>query len=447
MRTLWSGMRSVSTSEFSDALEALDVSLPLVLAVSGGPDSIALMRLAAQWADNRSVLPQIYAVTVDHGMRPESVHEARQVATWAAQVGIQHQTLSWQGEKPESNLQSEARDARYRLLSQYCLDKGSTCLAIAHHMNDQAETFLLRLARGSGIDGLAAVPKTREITDCDPPIRLIRPLLSFSRERLRATLMEMDQGWIDDPSNDDARFARVKARKLKSTFEDLGLTQDRILATSSRMAQAREALAHYRDDLFSRAVRVYPAGYCTLDRHALLEAPREVGLRCLSKCLRIVAGAPYGPRYERLERLYASLGESEFAGKTLHGCQLSPHQSTTLVYREFRSVDGNHAGLPEKGTVLWDRRFWVGWEADARLHSESGKTWTIRAVGENGLSQVKAADNGETPLDALPRALTYSLPSIWSDEDLVLVPFGLFRNEEVLPIDGPEITFRLRVGA
>ncbi|MBF0335348.1 MAG: tRNA lysidine(34) synthetase TilS, partial [Alphaproteobacteria bacterium] len=180
----------------------------IAVALSGGADSMALALLADRWAAARGGVA--HALTVDHRLRPESGAEAAQVAAWMASLGIGHHILARMGERPVGDLQAAARAARHALLEDWCRARGVPHLLLAHHREDQAETLLLRLARGSGLDGLAAMAPIAE----RPFARLLRPLLDVPRARLEATLERAGQSWIDDPSNADRAYARVRLRGL-----------------------------------------------------------------------------------------------------------------------------------------------------------------------------------------------------------------------------------------
>ena len=179
----------------------------LVLAVSGGPDSIALMWLAARWRAAFSRGPRLLAVTVDHGLRAESVREARQVKRLADTLGVPHRTMRWTGEKPKSGVPAAARAARYRLLATAARQNGASHVFTAHTRDDQAETLLMRLLRGSGINGLAAMARESEREG----VLIARPFLNISKAQLIATLEKARIGYADDPTNRDANLARLRA--------------------------------------------------------------------------------------------------------------------------------------------------------------------------------------------------------------------------------------------
>lgn len=305
---------------FSDTLARLGGFEPapfLAVAVSGGADSLALMLLADGWARLRGGVA--IGLTVDHGLRPESATEARQVGDWLAARGIPHHILAWQGEKPRTGLQAAARQARYRLLEEFCAGAGILHLLLAHHAGDQAETLALRLAAGSGPTGLAGMASIVERPFC----RLLRPLLTVSGGALRDHLREAGQAWIEDPSNRDSRFARVRVRQVLMAEP---ARQAALLADAGRHGLARRAQDRAVAGLLARAVLDFPADReMLLDRACLRLAEPALGRQALVHCLMHVGGQPYSPRQERLDRLWHKLRAGPLdRPATLGGCLLRP---------------------------------------------------------------------------------------------------------------------------
>ncbi|WP_244434174.1 tRNA lysidine(34) synthetase TilS, partial [Azospirillum sp. B506] len=203
----------VTPEEFARTLAAIGGFEPapaVAVGVSGGGDSVALVLLLRHWVAERG--GTLLALTVDHGLRPESGDEAAAVGQAMARLGVPHRVLRWEGTKPSAGVQAAARTARHRLLGAACAGAGILHLALAHHRDDQAETVLLRLARGSGIDGLAGMAPVR----ADGAVRVIRPLLGFSHDRLLATCRAEGVDWIEDPSNHNPRFARARLRAARA---------------------------------------------------------------------------------------------------------------------------------------------------------------------------------------------------------------------------------------
>jgi tRNA(Ile)-lysidine synthase len=308
---------------FSDSLDRLGGFEPaprLAVALSGGADSLALMLLAQGWARRRG--GTAIGLTVDHRLRPESADEARQIAAWLAARDIPHCILVWQGEKPQTGLQAAARAERYRLLEEHCAAAGVLHLLLAHHAEDQAETLALRQEARSGPSGLAGMAAIVERPFC----RLLRPLLTVPRQELRRYLQENGQAWIEDPSNRDARFARVRVRQALAGDP---ARQAALLADAARYGQQRREQDRAVARLLARAVLAQGDHHddldITLDRILLTDAPPEVGRQALVRCLMHVGGQPYAPRLARLDRLWRKLCTGPLARQaTLGGCLLRP---------------------------------------------------------------------------------------------------------------------------
>jgi tRNA(Ile)-lysidine synthase len=210
----------------------------IILAVSGGPDSIALMWLAARWRGAQKRGPRLVAVTVDHGLRPEAAREARDVKRLARSLDLPHRTLRWTGPKPRSGLPAAARDARYRLLAKAARANGATHILTAHTRDDQAETLLMRMARGSGLAGLSAMARQSEREG----VMLARPFLQIPKSRLLATLAGAKLGFAVDPGNSDARFTRPRFRALMPALASEGCDSRNLARLASRLARANAAL-------------------------------------------------------------------------------------------------------------------------------------------------------------------------------------------------------------
>jgi tRNA(Ile)-lysidine synthase len=279
----------------------------MILAVSGGPDSTALLWLAARWRARCKHGPKLIAVTVDHGLRPESAREARAVKRLAHKLGVAHRTLRWSGKKPESGIQQAAREARYRLLADAARKAGARHILTAHTLDDQAETVLFRLARGSGIAGLrgmgreAPVPSFRGAVDSC----LVRPLLEIPKSRLLATLAAAKIPFADDPSNRDPRFTRPRLRELMPGLAAEGLDARRLSSFARRMARADQAIERAVDEAQARLSRASAAGSVVFSS-GFVELPPEISLRLLGRAVAQVGNE--GPvELGKLEALAAAL--------------------------------------------------------------------------------------------------------------------------------------------
>jgi tRNA(Ile)-lysidine synthase len=324
------------------------------IAVSGGSDSLALMHLLAAHAKaGRRALPVV--LTVDHGLRPGSAGEARKVLGWAKALGLAAHRLVWRGGKPAAGIEAAARQARYRLMGEWMLCHRIATLYVAHTQDDQAETFLLRLARGSGLDGLAAMrPLAPWPLAGFGKLAVARPLLGATRNDLRGYLTARGQAWLDDPMNDDPRFDRVRLRQAASALAQAGLSPARIADAASHLARAREALETVTAAVLARACRPARDGEgILLDPMALAAAPRELGLRALAALLMQAGGQSYRPRFDALERLFGHIQGGTLAkGVTLHGCRIAPARAGMRFFGAetlIIAADGSRRGGAARG--------------------------------------------------------------------------------------------------
>jgi len=328
------------------ALEPFESRPHIAVGVSGGADSLALVLLLDRWVRRRG--GQVTSLIVDHRFRPESAKEARQVAAWLAARGISHRTLVWRrpGGKPTSALQARAREERYRLMTDWCRRRGVLHLALAHHAGDQAETVLMRLVRGAGIDGLAGMSA---IVSRDG-VRVIRPLLLVDPETLRAHLRAEGQPWVEDPTNRDERFERVRWRRLIPGRQRLPIAW--AAAEIGRERQEREG----RVAKLLAEASFRPDRTLWLPLQSLLAARAETGLAALARCLMAVGGKDYAPRREGLERLMAGLAAGGPA-RTLGGCHVALSRGAVRISRE--AGGRGQAGVENKSPPLMPGRFTV----------------------------------------------------------------------------------------
>lgn len=390
---------------FSYPIERLGV------AVSGGGDSVALLCLLSDWCACGG--PKIEAVTVDHGLRPDSAKEARFVEKLCAQLNIPHTTLLWDGSGASGNLQDRARRARYQMMAEWAEARGIVDIAVGHTADDVAEGFLMRLARGSGLDGLSAM--SERVQFCRPA-RFVRPLLGASRGELRAYLKGRGQLWTDDPSNLDVRFERARIRKALDVLSDLGITPDKISRTSGRLRGAREDLTAYVSDVAREAVR-FDAGDLVLvvDRDGAGPEGRvatksaETFRRILRAGVMWVSGSEYAPRSDSLDQMIAAGHARKSA--TVGGCRAVFHRGTMRLTREWKAVAETRCEAGE----TWDGRWLLTGPRDENLE--------IAALGEAGLeycSNRKATGR--------PAASLIASPAVWKNDELIAAPLAGLSN-------------------
>lgn len=399
----------ISSIEARAAFASLASFLRLALAVSGGADSMSLLHLMAVWRAEGRAQPDLTVLTVDHGLRAESRDEAAMVARMAASLGLPHAILTWtRDEKRGGALQERAREARYDLMAAYCHAHDIPALVTAHHLDDQAETFLMRLKRGSGLDGLAAIPEESMWSG----IAVLRPLLDLPKTRLAATLAAAGLGWVEDPSNRDERFERVAVRANHEALAKLGLTPEALARSARRLRRARAALDDAAREFLAAHGAMNEAGYCAIERAALIAAPEEIALRVLARAVNAVSGREAPLRLAKLESLLEGLSEYPKAAHTLGGCRLQPMGERLAVFRETRRTGLPSLHLAPGERALWDNRFAV------ELQSSASAPVTVAALGEERWRDLR----GLAPwLDELPRFAGATLPACF-DGDQILVP-------------------------
>ena len=292
-----------------------------VIAASGGPDSTALLILAAAWAKRQKRPPKLLAVTIDHGLRPQAAAEAAAVKRLARRLGVAHRTLCWRGPKPKTGLQEAARLARYRLLAQATARAGYAHILTAHTLDDQAETVLFRLARGSGLTGLAGMAATSLLpAGGRSKMFLVRPLLRIPKARLIATLRAAGLAYSEDPSNLDPRFARARLRMLMPALAREGLNASGLSRLAERMRRADAAIeTAVHAARGALAAGTWPRrGPVVFDAGHFFELPAEVGLRLLGRA--IADTGSEGPvELGKLESLYEALRQVPGVRRTLAG--------------------------------------------------------------------------------------------------------------------------------
>jgi tRNA(Ile)-lysidine synthase len=376
------------------------------LAVSGGGDSMAMLALAHGWARHMGIALRV--VTVDHGLRPEAAAEAETVAAECAALGHAHDTLRWQWDGT-GNLQEAARTARLDLIAGW--RGGLDHVLFAHTRDDQAETVLMRLVRGSGVEGLAAMAPRRHVPDARGGWWLLRPLLAEGRGDLRHYADTLRLPYRDDPSNEDDRYDRVRMRKAMTR---LGLDADGLARTAGRMARAAEALRARAAEVGARAVtreivNGAPTGDLLIDRDAFAAVERDTQMRLLADGLCAVASATRRPRAGALEALLDRVLGG--AGGTLHGAELTVTDARIRVAREFAALSAARATA--RPGALWDGRWRIGADIAGGL--------TIRALGPDGWAQ--RPDNAPR---SVPARTAHAWPALFAGDRLVACrPLGV----------------------
>ena len=300
--------------------------LKVVVAVSGGSDSMALTILTHDWAIKNGI--ELTALTVDHNLRKESKSEAETVHKWCEKYGIKHQILTYTGPIPTSNIEAVAREYRYKLLTDFMKKNSINYLFIAHNQDEQCETFFLNLSRGSGVYGLCGMPSISQRFD----INIVRPMLLFTKSEIKEFLTSISQDWIEDPSNSDTKYKRVRIRNLKELTSSLELSNDRLNNTMKNMERVRDCVEFFVSECIKKSV-ISNNSKLVIDKDVLLYYPEEIALRSLAKLLQTFANTDYPPRFESLENLYSKIKNMQLGhGITLSKTKISFDKAKNIVF-------------------------------------------------------------------------------------------------------------------
>jgi len=420
-----------------DELDALfaplaDASL-IALAVSGGSDSLALTDCVTRWRRRRGGVPQALVLTVDHRLRRGSRREAANVVAIARERGMMARVLAWTGPPPQSNVEAAARAVRYRLLLKAAGEAGASHLLLAHHRDDVAETFVMRLKRGAGVFGLAAMRPVVSVGG----LTILRPFLDVPRRRLVATTAAASLAPVEDAMNADPRFLRARVRRMLPRIAEAGLDPSLFADAARRLAAAADAIDAAASALIDEAVETDAFAVAWVDFRRLTAAPDEVRLRVLVRVLIAIGGEDYPPERERLDRLALAMAAHRNGRfkRTLAGAVVEWRAGRFVFYREM-----GRGGLPTMALKVgfdgvWDHRFQVAVGKDA----PGGLT--IGPLGEDGRRLV-GAYAGNLPAGALA-----AVPAIRRRQKLLAVPAldYVAGGGEALPVTlSPAVAVRLR---
>ena len=392
---------SVSSEASASLIAHFGVSFgdTIVVAVSGGSDSTALLHAMHEWGG-----APMRAVTVDHGLRPEAAAEARAVAAICAGLGISHDILTWQRPDAPGNLAAAAREARYALMAEWATSLGAYHIALGHTQDDLAETLLMRLARRAGLDGLAGMAARRKVGG----VTLHRPFLGVSRATLRDDLRVRGVGWIDDPSNMDETARRVQARRAMQALMPAGITSEALADVAGYLAEARATMGHYAALEADRLLHLQQ-GDIVIDRTGFCALRADIARRLLQAALRWITGAAYGARGPEIARLYAGITDGQ--GGTLAGCRVTLSGATLRIARELAALNG----ITARPGALWDNRWQV-----SGPDTEGAR---IRALGRAGRLACPDWRAG-----GLPAASIEASPGVWQEGTLLAAPVAGLAN-------------------
>ena len=363
----------------------------IAVAVSGGGDSIALLHLLAEWCQAQAITLQV--VTVDHGLRQAAEGEAKWVAAISQELGLSHKLLSWRPTET-GNLQDMARRARYQMIADWAKQELIRIVVLGHTKDDQAETVMMNLARGSGVDGLSAMPETVERYG----ICWLRPMLDVLRGELRDYLRTHQITWIEDPSNEDDQFDRIKTRRLIAQTSSMGLGVEQLAATASRLQDARVVLEMTADAAAEDCANCTLLGDIEFN-DKFWNLPFEVQTRLAADALRAVSGNEYRPR---LKSLIAVLDGVAGTTMTLSGCMMKATKDGGFTITREPAA----CGPPVPPSEIWDGR----WKL---LNADPPEDSRIAALGMTSNSDAKFA----------------ATPALWRENELWSAPFIGLRDD------------------
>lgn len=385
-------------------LNALDASATFCVAVSGGLDSISL---AFAVRDFLASSEKIICLTVDHGLREESAAEAAEVQKYLNSEGFCSVVLRWEGEKPVAAIQEKARDARYKLMTDYCVKHNINCILTAHNLNDNIETMLQRLTRGSGISGLSGIPEVSEMHN----IKIIRPILTLSRAEIQAYATENKLKWWEDPTNSTDKYQRNRIRKIVDSLKSEGLEEGRVSQSIAAIKSADDALEYYAGMALQSVCEIHHAPiHAWLNVARLAEYPYETQRRVVLKILKIV-GSGEEIRQESLQRFLDNLMSMNKVVKcTIAGVEIDSDNNTLFVREQSKAAQE----LLSDGEIVFDKKYRL------ILHSEKKREFYVKYLTQNGWSSIPAEFRKNIAITK--KRLLYSMPAIFELENVISVP-------------------------
>ncbi|MEL6466960.1 MAG: tRNA lysidine(34) synthetase TilS [Pseudomonadota bacterium] len=386
------------------------------VAVSGGGDSVALMAALVSYCQDKDV--ELHVITVDHGLREGTKEEIALVTDLCAKWDLQHHVEYWTGWDGQGNLQAAARDARYEIMADWAYANRISVIAVGHTADDQAETFLMRLARGSGVDGLSAM-QARVVRY---GITWVRPFLGVERASLRHYLQASGIKWCEDPSNRSRDFERVRVRDALTVLGTLGITTEKLTEVADHMGRAREAL-NWQTFLAAQDMAQVIHGVIAIDLAKFRLLPQETARRLIVHTLSWTSQHSYPPRKDPVARAIAAVRTGQSA--TLDGCQVCVENGMIWVFRELNAVKDTVCEVGD----MWDDRWLItGPEDDPDLE--------VRPLGYEALAGIE----GWREI-GLPRAALAASPAVWYEDQLVAAPFVGFDDDWTAELDGGKDAF------
>ena len=401
------------TKKLIKIFNAQIIDSKIAIAVSGGVDSMVLMNLAKEsdFLNDKNV----FILVVDHDLRAESKQEAKFVKNEAKKIGFPTRILKWKGSKPNKRIQEEARNKRYSLLINFCRENNINNLYLAHHLDDQIETFLFRMFRGSGLQGLTSFSSSYERNG----LTLIRPLIDTPKSELISYARRKKINWVEDPSNENQKYDRVKLRKVLPLIYKEGFDKKVFLKSVKKLRLANQALDQITKEFVLQYVIINKNISVFIKKELFLTAPEDVQLRVLQNTIRIFSGERYySPNYLKILNLMNwARNDNDISAKTLGGTIFRKRKGGLILYKEVKKLnDIKPIKLSKSKYKAWDNRFLI--KINKSVKGE------ISYLGNEGVKILKSKKIlGKKGFNGIPLTALYSIPAMWDGKRLISAPF------------------------
>ncbi len=391
----------------------------LAVAVSGGSDSLCLAILAKKWVNIKG--GRITALIVDHGLRKSSGQESRKTLKLLKKQKIFSQCFKWElSKKPKNSVQEKAREFRYNIFEEWCYKKNIKYLLIAHHFEDQKETFIMRLNSNSNVYGLACMPKVL----LKKEIKILRPLLDLKKKDIIGYLKEKKINWIEDPSNNSLKYSRNRLRKILPKLEEKGLTDSNFRKILKRAQKERKKIESKFSFWLIENVRIDTFGYAAVDFRNLKLLDKNDFIFIFSKLLNMISGLFYTPKSKYVYNFYKKIKSNEIINKTnLGGCHIFFLKKKMYICREIFKKSRKQEINFQFNKIVWDNRFEIEYKKNFFLKRKLGKSVFIEQLQKDGWNEILLKNQGIKREIKIPNKIILSLPAVKNKKnDVLYVP-------------------------
>ena len=391
----------------------------LAVAVSGGCDSLCLALLAKKWANNKG--GRITALIIDHGLRKSSGEECKKTLRLLKKQKIFSQCFKWQlSKKPKNSVQEKAREFRYNVFEEWCYKKNIKYLLVAHHFEDQKETFIMRLNSNSNIYGLACMPKVL----LKKEIKILRPLLDLKKKDIINYLKEKNINWIEDPTNNSLKYSRNRLRKILPKLEEKGLTDGSFRRILKRAQKERKKIENKFSSWLIKNVNIHTLGYAAVNFRSLKLLDKDDFIFIFSKLLNIISGSFYGPKSKYVYNFYKKMKSNETINKTnLGGCHIFFFKKKMYVCREVFKKSRKQEINFQLNKIIWDNRFEIEHKKKIFLKRKLGKSVFIEQLQKDGWNEILLKNERFKRKIKIPNKIILSLPAVKNKKnDVLYVP-------------------------